>query len=103
MEKIDAAKFNLATVGFNAGMIGFGLMEGEPDIALLNATLMPVNLGFAVKNSEDELREFRRSAPEKAFGAFYDSVLKDRVEQKVEEAADRTSLEGGRHSHWCNS
>lgn len=97
MNQLDVAKFNAAVAAFNVGMIGYGVLEGEPEIAVLNGALLPLNLGLAAKNSRDELRDFRRDAPEKAFGLVYDSALSGKVEEKVQEAAVRTSKEGGRH------
>ena len=102
MDEFDLAKFNIGMAGFNVAMIGYGALEGQTDVMALNGALLPLNLGLAAFNGRgqiDQVRSELRTSPEKAVGAVYDTALSGRVEQKVDEAADEVSVEGGPGSH----
>lgn len=94
MEQYKWSDNHFGLAGINAGMVAFSALEGEAGMAAFNAGLIPLNMGLALKGREQEIRELREEAPQKALRGLYDGVLKGSVKDELREIS--REKEGGR-------
>lgn len=87
MDELKFSDMHWGMAGFNVGMIGFGVLDGDTGITALNTALLPMNLGLAASGRKEEIGNFKESVaemPEKGLGRVYDSALRNRVASSVE-------------------